>query len=219
MQYLTPVHTLKYLLFITLFVGCFVSAFAQEPDTIQMEQKMFKPKGNPACIYKNKYSVAERNKIYPFSIADTIKLVSFRYHRKNIAIAKDTVITDSLIETTVLSSLQVDSLTDILYNTFYKKMPNYGSVTQCNFPRNAILFFDKSGKLKEYIIFCFHCDRHEESSDKISMGDECSQKMEKLKHFFITMNIKYGTNTDVDSFPGEDSFADIVYPPLNISNN
>ena len=57
-----------------------------------------------------------------------------------------------------MTKTETNELTDILYNNFYKKLPNYGTLTQCFFPRNAILFLDKSGYLKEYILICFHCD-------------------------------------------------------------
>jgi hypothetical protein len=102
-----------------------------------------------------------------------------------------------------------------LYNNFYKKTPNYGSLTQCYFPRNAILFIDRKGNLKEYIFICFHCDRHEESSDKIEFGSDCIQKMEKLRAFFISVGLKFGTDNSINIYEGEDDYNDVVAPPIN----
>jgi hypothetical protein len=62
---------------------------------------------------------------------------------------------------------------------------------------------DKFGRLKEYILICFHCDRHEESSGKINYGDECIQKIEKLREFFVSRGLKFGTDTAIDAYPGE----------------
>jgi hypothetical protein len=172
-------------------------------QTNAKEIKLPDPKGNLNCFYKPKYSEVQRNQFYPFNIADTIKLISFRYHRHNYPIKGDTLLIDSLIEVKVLSKTEINKLTDILYNNFYKKQPNYGSITQCFFPRNAILFYDKTGHLKEYILICFKCSNHKESSDKIYFGSDCSQKMENLHQFFISSGIKFGTDKTIDLYPGE----------------
>jgi hypothetical protein len=167
------------------------------------EIKPKKQKGNLNCIYKQKYSVTQRDKFYPFSIADTIKFVSFRHHRNNYPIKNNILSTDSLVEIKVLTKNETNGLTDILYNNFYKKNPTYGSTTQCFFPRNAILFYDKSGHLKESIVLCFHCDRHQESSDKIDFGSDCTQKMEKLRLYFIALGLNFGTDRNINLYPGE----------------
>jgi hypothetical protein len=125
-------------------------------------KKIPKPKGNLNCHYKSKYSVEERNGFYPFNSVDIVKLVSFRYQKNNNPVSQNQILVDSLIENKTLTTEEVSTLTDILYNNFYRKKPNYGSITQCFFPRNAILFLDKFGNLKDYILLCFHCDRHEE---------------------------------------------------------
>ncbi len=114
---------------------------------------------------------------------------------------------DSLIEIKTLNKDETNDLTDILYNNFYKKRPNYGHITQCFFPRNAILFLDNAGSLKEYILLCFHCDRHEQSSENIQYGDDCAEKMEKLRAFFILKGITFGTDTSIERYPGE-NFGD-----------
>src|ERR1700730_6408998 len=79
----------------------------------QKEEKFEMPKGDLNCIYKFKYSIVQRNKFYPFNIADTIKLVSFHYHRNNYPIKSDTLIVDSLVEIKTLSMPEINILTDI----------------------------------------------------------------------------------------------------------
>lgn len=182
-----------------VFQICFNQiGWSQSSDT---EQPIFFPKGNPACVYKKKYSPAKRLTFYPFNAAASIKLVSFRYHKNDCPVKSDSVITDSLIEIKELSKKQIDSLTDILYNNFYKRTPNYGSLTMCDFPRNAILFYDSKGKLFESILLCFHCNRHTESSENIIWGDDCTQKIEKLRQFFVLVEMYFGTNRDILSEP------------------
>lgn len=190
------------LLLILFVVGQFQSLTAQPTEK---KIRLPKPKGDLNCFYKPKYSATERNQFYPFIIADTIKIISFRHHRHNYPIKSDTLIIDSLTEIKALTKSEINSLTDILYNNFYKKRPNYGSLTQCFFPRNAILFFDKSGKLKESILLCFHCDRHQVSSDNINFGSDCTQKMEMLRQFFVSSGLKFGTDKTIELYPGENS--------------
>jgi uncharacterized protein CbrC (UPF0167 family) len=160
-------------------------------------------KGNLNCVYKQKFSAAERNRFYPFDIARTIKLASFRYHQKDYPIKNGAVIRDSLIEFKTLTEAQTNDLTDILYNNLYKTQPNYGLSTQCFLPRNAILFLDQSGQVKDYILICFHCDTHRESSHEINFGDEWIQKMEKLRQFFVSVGVQFGTDKNVEKYPGE----------------
>ena len=173
--------------------------------------ELTKLKGNLNCFYKPKYSAKQRTLFYPFNSTDTIKLVSFRYHRHNYPIIKDSVIVDSLVEIKVLTKPEINKLTDILYNNFYKQQPNYGEFSTCFFPRNAILFYDKTGHLKENILLCFHCDSHQKSSEKVNYGSDCTQKMEKLRQFFIVLGLKFGTDKEIEKYPGEESDDGIIY--------
>lgn len=172
-------------------------------QTTERTMKLPKPKGNLNCFYKPKYSSAKRSQFYPFSISDTIKIVSFRYHRDNYPVKKDTLLADSLIEAKTLSQSEIDRLTDILYNNFYKRNPNYAEVSLCFYPRNAILFLDTAGNLKESILLCFSCDRYKKSSDRILFGDDCTQKMEMLRDFFISAGLTFGTDHSIITYPGE----------------
>jgi hypothetical protein len=188
------VRQVVYTLFLTFFV---LASNAQ-----QKRIPLLTPKGDLNCRYIKKYSEQKRLQFYPFNISDTIKLVSFRYHKNKSPINKDSLVTDSLLEIKTLGPYEIIKLTDILYNNFYKQSPNYGVSALCYLPRNAILFY-KGGKLKEFVEICFHCHNYELSSKEISMGDECTQKMEKLMKLFASSGIKFGTDNTIESYPGE----------------
>jgi hypothetical protein len=140
-------------------------------------------------------------------MADTVKIVSFRHHKNNYPIKGNVIISDSLVEVKTLNQGELYQMTDIIFNNFFKKKPNYGVITQCYYPRNAILFINNEGKLIESIIICFHCDNYKLSSEEICFGDDCSQKIDKLRLFFISMGLSFGTNKDIMQYPGE-TFGD-----------
>jgi hypothetical protein len=131
----------------TLFLALFVLASNAQEKRIPV----LIPKGDLNCRYINKYSEQKRLQFYPFNISDTIKLVSFRYHMDKSPIHKDSLVTDSLLEIKTLNPYEINKLTDILYNNFYKQSPNYGVSALCYLPRNAILFYSKDGRLKEFV--------------------------------------------------------------------
>ena len=164
------------------------------------------PKGgvDDNCVYRNKYTESQRRKIYPFDVSDTIKLVSFRSHNNENPVRKGQVIEDSLIEHRVLSKEEIARLTDILYNYVPRRPGNIASVNQCFYPRNAILFIDKESKLREYVLICFHC-RRAKASSYIKMGelDDCEQKFEMIRQFFISCDVQFGTDPTVNVYPGE----------------
>ena len=192
------------LLYLVLFILCFTSTvLGQEPPTsIPVPEKI---KGvDENCYYKEKYSAAKRRSFYPFSVSDSIVLVSFRHHYEDYPVKGSSVIIDSLIEIRHLNTQEVDHFTDILYNNFYIKPDNIGVLMQCYAPRNAILFFGKNGMLKESIVICFHCSRYEPSSGRYGLfGDDCDQKLDKIRAFFLAMDVKFGTDKRIEAYPGE----------------
>jgi len=174
--------------------------------TIAYSQQAPKPddmRGNTNCVYRHKYSSKQRLNFYPFSKFETVKLVSFRYHLDDCPIKSESVVADSLIELKILTKPEIYKLTDVLYNNFFKRKPNYGTTSQCFWPRNAILFYDTVGNLKESILICFQCDRYSLSSNDIEYGDECDQKMDLLRSFFLTAGISFGTSNNSTFYPGE----------------
>jgi hypothetical protein len=193
---------MKKLILITLIISLLQIVKAQT----SIEQiKIPKLKGNLSCFYKPVYAEAERNRFYPFNISATIKICSFRHHRLNYPIKGDSLLVDSLLEIKTLTKADKSKLTDIIYNNFYKQKPNYGSITQCFVPRNAILFFDETGRLVESILLCFHCGNFKLSSDKVAFGDKCTQKVEKLRKLFVELGLKFGTDSAIVDYLGEES--------------
>jgi hypothetical protein len=156
------------------------------------------------CVYKKKYPDSARMKFYPFNKAAEVKLVSFRYQSYDtIPVSRNSVKSDSLVEVKLLSKAGLNTLTDILYHNFIKKRGNVMELSQCWFPRNAILFYDSAGKLFETVIICFHCKEYQTSSEKVNLGEKCNAKVEKLRMFFISQGVKFGTDPEVSEYPGE----------------
>lgn len=197
---------MRYTLLILLTIAFARTGQGQSPHGAHIK----KPNGlDENCMYVGKYSQEERMKKYPFSVADTVKLVSFRYHDNVCPVKKDSIVIDSLIEQVTLTKSQINQFTDILYNNTIK---NYGdpkavhisSVRECDLPRNAVLFIDKTGILKSYVLICFHCERFEPSLEqKTWYGAFCDQKFELIRQFFISTGIKFGTDLTIEEYPGE----------------
>lgn len=169
------------------------------------DQKDFAHDDN--CAYRTRHTEEERRMFYPFNIASTVKLVSFRYHKNDYPISEHGIVKDSLVEQQALNHDQVIALTDILFNVG-KIFPDttgthIGGVNMCFSPRNAVLFIDGSGKLIGYVLICFHCNRIELSSFELKGWDDCNQKVEMIRQFFVQSGIKFGTNRFVDLYPGE----------------
>ncbi len=191
---------MKLLVFIVSTLGSSICGYAQSPPGAPPEGAGF----DKTCVYRRKFSESERLKFYPFSVADTIKLISFRYHDNNYPISKEHITNDSLVEEKTLSKEEVAKLTDILFNNVAKRPGNIRSVSDCFEPRNAVVFIDKSGKLKEYMLICFHCRRFESSSpEKFYTWNICDQKSEMIRKFFVTADVKFGTDLSISEYPGE----------------
>jgi hypothetical protein len=63
------------------------------------------------------------------------------------------------------------------------------------------LFLDSNNKVTEFIEICFECRRTTESSDKVSVGEMCEQKLDMLYNLFKSVGIEYGITRGV--VPGE----------------
>ena len=160
------------------------------------------------CARVKSIPLSERLRLYPFNKATQIQLVSFKsnydtaageYYYDSLPRMNDTVCYSKLFEVKTLMSYQVDTLTDLIYNYGfkfkYKAKGNVyfiGSVSQCYNPRNAILFLDKDNTVFEFIEICFECERTRTSSDKVSLGTACNQKLQLIKSFFKDVGLDYG---------------------------
>jgi hypothetical protein len=190
-----------------LLVICGVAAFAQGPPRLLSKREAEVEDRNHICVRHTFKSFSARLKLYPFNQASQIQLVSFTglermsgddsgYVNKGLPMMGDSICYSRLGEVKALSFLQVDTLTDILYNYGYGGSVRFGSMDMCYDPHNAILFIDKRGKVFAYVEICFMCERTRESSKQISLGEMCDQKIKMIKRFFKTAGIEYGVKTD-----------------------
>ena len=159
------------------------------------------------CVIKNKYSVSQRLKYYPFSRAAKILAVSFKYgppppdadstakaYEYGLHVADSVLDQRSLIEIKQLSTAQINSLTNIMYNINTRSGKGYPDTGySCFAARNALVFFDRNGKIFDYLEVCFECDQMRSQSDKIYFKENCLQLMDVFKQFFIDTGIQYGT--------------------------
>ena len=174
------------------------------------------------CVFTNKYSIAQRIKRYPFSKATKILAVSYYgtgepnieitangdtlealTHRKysehrphGLYFDNDTLNHASIFEMKRLTPKQINRLTNILYNTDYRIANNYAHPGHsCFNPRNALIFYDKNGKVFDYLEICFECDQIISKSDRIYFNSACTQKLDLVKKFLVDVGIKFGTLT------------------------
>lgn len=176
------------------------------PPPVLTKQQMKAEERSNDCIKKTNWSFTTRLRNYPFNKSAQVQFVSFKaittsdkeadFINASLPIINDTICYSKLYEIKTLTFIQIDKLTDILYNYGYRGNMNSISVTGCYNPRNAILFLDSNGKVFEYIEICFECQKTVESSEKISLGELCQQKMNMLKELFQKVGIGYGITTD-----------------------
>jgi hypothetical protein len=174
------------------------------------------------CVFTNKYTINQRLKRYPFSKATKILVVSYdgtpepnmeittngdtldaithkKYsdHRPHgLHFNKDTLDYVSLFEIKQLTQRLINRLTNIMYNTDYCVPNHYAHPSHsCFNPRNALIFYDKNGKVFDYLEICFECDQIKSKSDRIYFNSACTQGLDYVKKFLIDAGIKFGTLT------------------------
>ena len=158
-----------------------------------------------------KYSLTERANFYPFNTTFKIVIVSFDKQVKDIdssdwrfgkpsfkfdkdikyglPFLNDTICLSKLTQARSLSTNQVDSLTDILYNTCFRWTITDENKAMCYLPHNAILFFDKNDKVFDYIEICFDCHQFKYSNKKIEKFEQCDFAVSDLKKYFKQMGL------------------------------
>jgi hypothetical protein len=199
----------KILLAILFFVRSetgFAQRHGDRPPRPMTKQEALAEERNHLCVRHTFKPFSARLKHYPFNRAAQIQLVAFtgsnpvdpdaaQYADKSegkLDGKVDSVPPSKLLEIMPLTLLQIDSLTDILYNYGYRGPTRIGSIPLCYDPHNAILFYDNQGKMFAFIEVCFECRKTGESSEEISLGDMCDQKIDMIKQFFKNMGIEYG---------------------------
>lgn len=182
---------------------------------LQRLEKLHKPWFDN-CTFTNQYTVAQRLKKYPFSKA--VKILAVSYYafdgpvtdildslgnplfkdtivNKGLQICKQRLNYSNLIEVKRLTESSISRLSNILFNTDYKVKMGINTFGEgaCFEPRNAIIFFDKKGKVFDYLEVCFACENYSSKSDKINVGTICTEKYDLLRKYFISVDVKYGT--------------------------
>jgi len=178
-----------------------------------LELRLNKEYPGDDCVETNKYSIRQRLAKYPFNKAVKILAVSYPGMSRNHEILIDDTtqmnhdfeaglhvsngVLDycSIIEAKELTVDQIAKLTSIIYNTRLKKMGSDFAIPghNCYFPRNALLFFDKNGKIFDYLEICFQCEHYSSLSEKLHIGMLCNQKYDMLKKFLIDVGLEHGT--------------------------
>lgn len=162
------------------------------------------------CVFNNRFSLAQRLAKYPFSKAMKIIAVSYsdanprEFQSKSktdtnfktgLNIKNKRLYYSSLKEIIQLKPKQIVELSNIIYNTAYRRKDevNYSMQGKCFEPRNALIFYDKHNRIFDYVEVCFECHNFSSLSDQITIGTVCTQKYDLLKQFFVNSGIKYGT--------------------------
>ncbi|HEX3384571.1 MAG TPA: hypothetical protein VHS53_05255 [Mucilaginibacter sp.] len=172
------------------------------------------------CVFTHKYAIDQRLKKYPFNKAAKILAVSFdgtpeadidikigdtvpKRKPHGLIFQNDTLDLSNLFEIKELTSEEINRLTNIMFNTKVKVPNNYADLGYtCFSPRNALVFYDKDGKVYDYIQICFECRNYESKSQKLYLSTSgCNQDFDLIKKFLISVGLKFGTTTtDASTF-------------------
>jgi len=136
------------------------------------------------CYENGKLNEKQRLVKYPFNVAKEIRIISFDDHTNPLR--NDSLNTAWINESITLNSEQINELTNILYNFNYSKTSDshlsYASF--CYLPRHAVIFYDSSGKMIEFMEYCFECTGNLSSNPQVEMGVFCQGKYDLLETFF-----------------------------------
>ncbi len=162
------------------------------------------------------YDVKKRRGFYPFNKASYVKLVSFDKQLKEdirlktlhtdatqtaeyikvygLPMQSDTIDFSKILQSTILNKIEIDSLSDILYNTCSRWTLTETTKAGCYFPHNAIIFFNSKNQPFEYIEFCFDCNQLKYSSKKIKKIVDCDIAFSELEEYFKAYGLKTRKN-------------------------
>ncbi|PZQ78158.1 MAG: hypothetical protein DI548_16405 [Flavobacterium johnsoniae] len=175
----------------------------------QTKKKKYKDESEKLdCAKNTKINLQQRLANYPYNETSQIKLIAYQNKREGIigeeiqeylnsCIGKEAVAIESQFdEIKALNFNQIEKLTDIIYNYGYKAKTSLGVASKCYEPRNAILFYDNTSRLIAFIEVCFGCRNYRTNDSKITLGDECTQKLSMIKDLFKQNGIQYGVTKD-----------------------
>jgi len=191
----------NYKTFLLFFLLCSLSLFSQRKKNL-FDKELDKLN----CRKIDKVNSTDLAKIYPFNLSSKIIFISYQNKLPGILGGElmkyldelpdkkiDMVVLSNFKEFVILNESQKFSLLDLIYNYGYKAKPTVGEGTKCYLPQNAILFVGPDEKLISFLELCFGCNKFRTNNEKITLGEECSQKYNLLKLLFKDNGILYGT--------------------------
>lgn len=204
-HYKTQNMKLKSIFFTFLLAGCFTKAHKTMPPPPPILEY------DVVDNHFTKFSLSKRLAAHPFRKAARVKLVSFNlYHdfkpptvfpdSTEVIEEKEAVQMSKVMKSGDFSKLdqmrdlnpdQIAKLSDILFNTCARHSITSGAQMGCYYPRNAILFLDKSNKIFEYFEVCFDC-RGIETNKKFPLLDTfiCDFMYDDLEGYFNALGIE-----------------------------
>ena len=182
-------YNVIFILLLTVISGC-KSTITNKPLPPPTEKDFH---ADQKCYHNGKLTDSERRSIYPFDKAVSMEVISFDSKLGRAPIDQDTIVHAKTREAVVLSTNEINRLSDILYNYNYSKETNFFSETTvgCYYPRHAIVFLDKSEKVISYIELCLECSQVKTSLPKESTGQFCEGKYDLLRAYFVSIGIRY----------------------------
>ncbi len=161
------------------------------------------------CVKTSNTPFHELSQRYPFNQAVRVLAISYitdtsssgillRKIDYSLPTKNDTICYSKLHEIKALRLVQINVLTDILYNYEKKIANNIDEVTMCFRPRNALIFINEKNESFAYLEICFECSRTRSSHINMGLDDNlCFKQYELLKTLFTNVGISYGVNTTI----------------------
>jgi len=194
----------KYILFFIITISS-ITTYGQKRKN-KKQHLLIPSYENEQCIKKHNMSSTQRLNKYPFNQAFSVFVVSYNYSSistqiingkdtitiygpSHLSIKEDTLSISDLEEIFLLTPIQVDSLTNILFNYGLNDNLEYNISTLCFDPHHAIVFLDKNGKVFEYIEICFLCNQYKSSSSKIKLHNIFDNQYYMLMSYFKQVGI------------------------------
>lgn len=186
-----------------LFVFNFANAQATRKRKLTIEELDAKMEANVKCLKRDVYPVDKRRLMFPFKDAAKISFISFRdttsEFRSQIPIKNKKLDRSLVLEERILSQIEIDKLSDLIFNYGYRSrsLPRLVRNFKCYDPHNGIIFFDDKKTVEDYVEICFDCEKFVPSTNKISLGELCTEKFSLLKKLFLNNNIKKNSSEDI----------------------
>lgn len=200
-----PVMPLIYLFLSVFGAGCFAFATQKTPPPLPSENDFI----DHVNSNFTKYSLTKRLGAYPFNKAAKVKIVAYNleldFHHIDALpdsfgkINEEVQIThvmkhndySKMDQMQELNSDQIARISDILYNSCARHSNPDRAQMGCYYPRNAILFVDKSNHIFDYFEVCFDC-RGIKTDKKFPLLEKslCAPAYEDLEHYFNALGVE-----------------------------